>query len=416
MKNNFRFCKLLLIIIALVQFSSNLFSQENIRLLAVAYADEVGNTDSLSFVWSGNRHGVTYSDALPFDTSFRWNEANGTFFRQINTFDAYNNIITTKGQHYNGATAWINEQDVTTTYNQDNLPLQSETNYWQNNEISEVSRITYSYDGQNRFLSLLWENGPLDDVQNNSFSHYSYGTNEGPDEIIVESWSELGNEWITSDRISYTYDASGNSVLQLNELWNVGLNEFWNNYRFLSVYNTDNNLIEYTTELWDNVNETFTPLNRYIYLYNSDGKLEESIRQNYDELDEEFTNSFKETSAYSYGLLMSTTPQNWENGDWADPAEEYIINFYYDFVPTAIQDQSGISEISIYPNPTSETLLVNYSGNINWPVILEIIDQSGKKVLTREILNQLTEIAVKDLAPGIYFVRLNNLTKIFIKN
>jgi hypothetical protein len=85
-------------------------------------------------------------------------------------------------------------------------------------------------------------------------------------------------------------------------------------------------------------------------------------------------------------------------------------------VPTAIQDQSGISEISIYPNPTSETLLVNYSGKISRPVKLEIIDQSGKKVLTREILNQLTEIAVKDLAPGIYFVRLNNLTKIFIKN
>jgi hypothetical protein len=57
-------------------------------------------------------------------------------------------------------------------------------------------------------------------------------------------------------------------------------------------------------------------------------------------------------------------------------------------------------EIKIYPNPANETLYVHSNKNFEG----KITDMNGKEVFSVSIKNGLTEIPIKTLTPGVYFL------------
>ena len=87
------------------------------------------------------------------------------------------------------------------------------------------------------------------------------------------------------------------------------------------------------------------------------------------------------------------------NGSCSDTSVCFII------------DQSGIEEnninqVSIYPNPTSNLITIEWDGEINY---IEITDTKGK-VLTRveEFSGQVHQLQVRDFANGIYFIHVGS--------
>jgi Secretion system C-terminal sorting domain len=75
---------------------------------------------------------------------------------------------------------------------------------------------------------------------------------------------------------------------------------------------------------------------------------------------------------------------------------------YSDVVVITIK---GKNDFSLFPNPASSTLTVNYAGffrNGN----LTIFSASGEKVLSRNITNAYTSVDVSALSSGVYFVEL----------
>lgn len=86
---------------------------------------------------------------------------------------------------------------------------------------------------------------------------------------------------------------------------------------------------------------------------------------------------------------------------------------YWTVLPTVINQESGLSDIKVYPNPASNFLNVELTSdfqNIN----MNVIDMSGK-VLYRDIIShnggtQIYKVPVSNLASGIYFLQMNTPT------
>ena len=74
-------------------------------------------------------------------------------------------------------------------------------------------------------------------------------------------------------------------------------------------------------------------------------------------------------------------------------------------------EQLGINElierISIYPNPASDYILINY-GEVEVTSI-KIIDITGRNVLTNSLKNQINKIYLNGLESGTYFVKFNSI-------
>lgn len=72
-------------------------------------------------------------------------------------------------------------------------------------------------------------------------------------------------------------------------------------------------------------------------------------------------------------------------------------------------EQLGINEIidriSIYPNPASDNILINY-GEAEVTSI-KIIDMTGREVLTNSFNKQVKKIYLNGLESGTYFVKFN---------
>ena len=74
-------------------------------------------------------------------------------------------------------------------------------------------------------------------------------------------------------------------------------------------------------------------------------------------------------------------------------------------------EQLGINEIieriSIYPNPASDNILINYGGAK--VTSIKIIDMTGREVLTNSLNKQEKKIYLNGLESGTYFVKFNSI-------
>jgi hypothetical protein len=75
--------------------------------------------------------------------------------------------------------------------------------------------------------------------------------------------------------------------------------------------------------------------------------------------------------------------------------------------PQSIQDNS-LAGISIYPNPTSETLFMSVPSSLfenGDPIYYTVYDMYGKTILKESIQNETTLISVAHFAKGVYFIK-----------
>ncbi len=71
---------------------------------------------------------------------------------------------------------------------------------------------------------------------------------------------------------------------------------------------------------------------------------------------------------------------------------------------TGMDENSTISELKLYPNPTSKNLNISFTSFDQKEITLKIYNSSGQQVFSQQIPNATT-IDVSQFADGIYFVR-----------
>ena len=110
----------------------------------------------------------------------------------------------------------------------------------------------------------------------------------------------------------------------------------------------------------------------------------------------------------------STFTLKWWNPDFGWPLAEaeteqtrdtvFSLKFHYNG-QNSIANNS-LSEISVYPNPASGTVMVNTNALKNQPGTLELLNSEGKKLRSFSINGKFVTFVADDLPNSWYFIRL----------
>jgi hypothetical protein len=111
------------------------------------------------------------------------------------------------------------------------------------------------------------------------------------------------------------------------------------------------------------------------------------------------------------GNLTEETTQSWQESDssWNNSRKSVYSNFVTNTGLKKVANQH--SEITIYPNPFSETAEIKLDRHLNNPQFV-LYDLTGKIVKNVQITTQHFTIEKGELSPGIYFYYIvDNNTK-----
>ena len=91
---------------------------------------------------------------------------------------------------------------------------------------------------------------------------------------------------------------------------------------------------------------------------------------------------------------------------------------------SGVNESEAVSGVSVYPNPASDNIAVNYSLNNASDVTIELVDVAGKIAATQSVVAQEAgtnnvSFETSSLNAGVYFVNIHteagSITKKFIK-
>jgi hypothetical protein len=75
---------------------------------------------------------------------------------------------------------------------------------------------------------------------------------------------------------------------------------------------------------------------------------------------------------------------------------------------TPIEELVYLKEVQLYPNPTQETITLILSSKEDIQVRYTIMDYLGKEIRNGNILSEKSEISLRDLPSGNYFISLKS--------
>ena len=92
-------------------------------------------------------------------------------------------------------------------------------------------------------------------------------------------------------------------------------------------------------------------------------------------------------------------------------ADDFMITqgFHQESIYLSTIKESINMELTIFPNPTTSSINIDFHDTINSPIKLDIYDASGKQWGITEFINEKTyNMSLEGLAEGIYFLFLEN--------
>ena len=81
---------------------------------------------------------------------------------------------------------------------------------------------------------------------------------------------------------------------------------------------------------------------------------------------------------------------------------------------TPVEELVYLKEVQLYPNPTQETMTLILSSKEDVQVRYTIMDYLGKEIRAGNILSEKSEISLRDLPSGNYFISLKSKKEIRI--
>ncbi|MFZ4402061.1 MAG: T9SS type A sorting domain-containing protein, partial [Bacteroidales bacterium] len=81
--------------------------------------------------------------------------------------------------------------------------------------------------------------------------------------------------------------------------------------------------------------------------------------------------------------------------------------------PLEIIESIEENQITVFPNPTAAKIIINHNSQINQPIQLEIINDSGVQLYKKKIQANTETIDLSNLAEGIYILKFTNNNKTY---
>ena len=109
--------------------------------------------------------------------------------------------------------------------------------------------------------------------------------------------------------------------------------------------------------------------------------------------------------AYSVGQIVYTTSTG-TTGSVAQGVEQA-----YEIYSVGIKETSLNISLSVFPNPTSDFLTLKVEDYNDETLSFDLLDEQGKLILSEQITNQETQVAMSTLARGSYFINIVQTNK-----
>jgi len=109
--------------------------------------------------------------------------------------------------------------------------------------------------------------------------------------------------------------------------------------------------------------------------------------------------------AYSVGQIVYTAHLG-TTGSVAQGVEQA-----YEIYSVGIKETALNISLSIFPNPTSDFLTLKVEDYNNETLNFDLLDEQGKLILSEQITNQETQVAMSTLARGSYFINIVQTNK-----
>ena len=247
----------------------------------------------------------------------------------------------------------------------------SKTNYNYNSNDLLVEKIQYQGD------SLTWTNFQLqeftyDNALNQTKSTIKYGS---------------GNNWINGFESRVTYNSNNQREVMSYYKWNDTISNWANYYKLENVFDANGNVVEYTR--YDGQNQVWNILMKKEIQFNLNLSINDVGPDNFWEA---------YPSYFNQPLI--------EKGYVLDGSNNFVIadslTYFYSGPITGIIDNQ-VSEIQIYPTPTSSAITI--IGEFSEPTVVHFFDGTGRMVKSLVITGNSTQISLDNLHTGIYYLK-----------
>jgi hypothetical protein len=351
--------------------------------------------------------------------------------RLVRNFDANSNVLLLQQDYWSYPGQYYPSSRQTYTYNGQGLEVMSlgeswmsqtsvwqpnysvERNYdangnmilylwrvWNQNALENSSRSTFTFSSNKNITQEIYESWStsLNSWQNSSLANYSYdifgnlltGTlqawngsawvkdarfaatyaNNLMSTAVLEAWDPVAGIWVKDQKYSFTYDASGNNLEELDQWWDKQLNAWVNDYRYKSTYDGNNNQASWSEEEWDAPSAKWKFRYTWSALYDSKNNITYQLEKNCSSLNGTCVNS-------------------------------YESSWYYNCTTAGLEARSAMNAaLSLYPNPASGNLTLCHEDGAR---LILVTDITGKILISAPFKGNLD---VSSLVSGLYLLRV----------
>ena len=377
---------------------------------------------------------------------------------------------------------WDSKSESTHTYTEDSLHIIYSINYTYDKSTGvwtphHRNELNYDKNGKRTLYNASF----LDTVSNtwvfraNSFKYEMEYDEQG--RILLHSyyvWNNELNQWKGQGTLTQSsYDAIGNTTVQVLKKWDVSLNQWANSSKTENTYNEQGNVTRIIDSEWDTDQSLWVVVSQREYFYNAYGKVskyqvllldtvsnewypgkkdeytydinhQETLEEHY-ELNEDslfvlqekleivyntngkvMLTTFYELDEDSGALIKQYDIKNTynESGDklienamtYYGFGSSYVLKYTYYYslhTISSIETAKGIETASplVYPSPFTDQLTIQLT-NTDQPFVFELFDVQGQKVVSKRVQHS-EKLNVANLPAGVYIYILSSDNKMY---
>lgn len=269
-------------------------------------------------------------------------------------------------------------------------------NYGSKNEMykNQNGKDTLSY-------SYIWNSTLGDWIPGMRYLYY-YNEAGTQTYFLLCQWNAGNSAWDSVYKSDFYQDKSGVDSLEIWSFWDAGSGK-WNVSGKAKSFKNESGLDTLTYQYhWSPESSEWIVSQKSVDEYNNNG--EDSVTSIYSWNSSE--NQWQGLIRYemTYGTDKSFVNQySGQDGQWVFTSR--VISYYSGYTVTGIKNPATF-EISVYPNPAREFIMIDLNDNSNSATI-EIYNIQGKKVLYQRITGK-EPINISDLPKGIYLYKIVN--------
>lgn len=294
---------------------------------------------------------------------------------------------------------WKNSQKNTFTYNANNLLAQEYEMYWEEEWVNSFL-YTYTYESADVLI-----NKHCQTWNNEAWEHYSEQTWEYDDsQRLVYQFYD--HPYTNDEKWQYAYNENGLPTLRLYQYFNESDSIWVDDYRYEWEYDANENITYYLDFYTEYGEIAYIYGSKHNNTYDANNLLITKDAYGYDPYSLAWNHEAFYTYTYDDNENVAEVLCDYVYSYMEDTREVYYFSIHE--VVQAIGDNNFNSEISVYPNPTTNVLKFN---NISENADISIYDLSGKQIVNQKNIDN--QININYLKSGIYTIRIvdNSVTQ-----